>query len=219
MTTKDFYDMNFKYAIFDLDGTCLDSMWLWEEVDREFLGRRGFEVPDDYLEAISIIGFLEAAKYTIARFGLKESPKEIMEEWTQLAIKKYEQEVGLKPGVKDYMAKLKERGVKMAVATASFREMFMPALKNNGIYEMFEAFVTVGDVGKSKAFPDVYLEAAKLLGASPKETVVFEDVFEGINTASKAGFFTVAVKEPTSAKFEENIKEKSHVFIESYEKM
>lgn len=219
MVVKDFYDMNFRYAIFDLDGTCLDSMWIWEEVDRDFLGRRGYEVPDDYLEAISTIGFKAAAEYTIERFGLDETPDELMEEWTKLAIVKYENEVGLKPGVKEYMSRLKSKGVKMVVATASFREMFMPALVNNDIYDMFDGFVTVDDVGKSKANPDIYLAACKMMGGNPEETVVFEDVLEGINTASKAGFFTVAVKEATSEKFEEIIKEKSNVFIESFEKI
>lgn len=219
MTVKDFYDMNFEYAIFDLDGTCLDTMWLWEEVDREFLGRRGFEVPDDYLEAISTIGFQAAAEYTIKRFELNETPQELMEEWTKLAIIKYEKEVGLKPGVKEYLVKLKDKGIKMAVATASFREMFMPALINNGISHLFDGFATVDDVGKSKAHPDVYLKACDIIGGKPEKTVVFEDVFEGINTASKAGFFTVAVKEATSAKLEKNIKEKSDVFIESFEKI
>lgn len=219
MTEKDFYETNFKYAIFDLDGTCLDSMWLWEEVDKQFLGKRGFEVPDDYLEAISTIGFRAAAEYTIKRFGFDDTPEELMEEWTNQAIVKYEEEVKLKEGVKEYLKKLKAKGVKMVVATASFREMFMPALKNNGIYEFFEDFVTVDDVGKSKSFPDIYLRAAKLLGADPKETVVFEDVFEGINTASNAGFFTVGVKESTSACLEENIRKKSDVFIESFAKL
>ena len=211
--------MNYKYAIFDLDGTCLDSMWLWEEVDKEFLGKRGFEVPDDYLEAISTIGFQAAAEYTIERFGFDETPEELMEEWTRQAIVKYEEEVKLKLGVKEYITKLKTKGIKMVVATASFREMFMPALKNNGIYELFDGFVTVDDVGKSKAFPDIYLKAAQIMGARPEDVVVFEDVLEGINTASKAGFFTVGVKEATSAKFEEIIKEKSNVFIESFDEI
>lgn len=219
MTVKDFYDMNFKCAVFDLDGTCLDSMWIWEEVDRDFLGRRGFDVPEDYLEHISAIGFKAAAEYTIKRFGLNETPVQLMEEWTKLAIVKYEEEVGLKAGVKEYMTRLKNKGIKLVVATASFREMFMPALINNGIYEMFDGFVTVDDVGKSKAYPDIYLKACSIVGETPKDSVVFEDVFEGINTASNAGFFTVAVKEATSEKFEKNIKEKSNVFIESFEKI
>ena len=219
MTKKDFFDYNFKYAIFDLDGTCLDSMWLWEEVDRQFLGIRGYEVPDDYLEAISTIGFRAAAQYTIDRFGFSDTVEELMDEWTNMAIVKYEEEVRLKLGVKQYLEKLKKMGVKMVVATASFREMFVPALKNNGIYDLFDGFVTVDDVGKSKSFPDIYLRAAHIMGANPEETVVFEDVFEGISTASNAGFFTVGVKEPTSACFEENIRKKSDVFIESFAKL
>ena len=209
MTVKDFYEMNYKYAIFDLDGTCLDSMWLWEEVDREFLGKRGLEVPEDYLEHIATIGFQAAAEYTIERFGFKETVQEIMEEWGRQSIIKYKNDVRLKAGVKDYLTKIKKAGVKMVVATASHREMFVPALENNGIYDLFDGFVTVDDVGKSKNHPDIYLEAARIMGAKPEETAVFEDVLQGIETAASVGFFTVAVKEETSSQNEEIIKEKS----------
>ena len=91
--------------------------------------------------------------------------------------------------------------------------------QNNGIYDLFDGFVTVDDVGKSKNHPDIYLEAARIMGAKPEETAVFEDVLQGIETAASVGFFTVAVKEETSSQNEEIIKEKSHVFIESFEKI
>ena len=73
--------MEIKGAIFDLDGTLLDSMWVWNQVDIDFLGKRGFDVPPDYPKAIAAMGFHETAEYTIKRFDLKEKVKDVIAEW------------------------------------------------------------------------------------------------------------------------------------------
>ncbi len=216
MKKSDFIDKKFKCAIFDLDGTCLDSMWLWEDVDRQFLTKRGIEVPNDYLEAIATMGFKSAAVYTIDRFGFNETPDELMEEWTKMALDRYATEVKPKKNVVNYLKILKKENIKIVAATASFREMFMPALDNCRMTELFDGFVTVGDVGKTKAFPDVYLKAAQIGGVKPCDCVVFEDVLEAVSTAKKAGFFTVAVKEKTAKRNEAIIKEISDIYIEEF---
>jgi len=107
-----------KGAIFDLDGTLLDSMWVWAAVDRTFLGARGFAVPEDYVEAISHLGLTAAAEYTIARFGLRETVADISAEWNDLARTAYEEQVALKPHAKEYLLRLKARGMRLAAATA-----------------------------------------------------------------------------------------------------
>ena len=83
----------YKGAIFDLDGTLLDSMWVWDDIDVAFLKKRGLEVPPDYQEAITPLGFLEAARYTIRRFGFPETPEELIQEWHQMAVDAYTYEV------------------------------------------------------------------------------------------------------------------------------
>ena len=72
--------MKIKGAIFDLDGTLLDSMWVWNQVDIDFLGKRGFDVPPDYPKAIAAMSFHETAEYTIKRFDLKEKVKDVIAE-------------------------------------------------------------------------------------------------------------------------------------------
>ena len=99
-----------KGAIFDMDGTLLDSMWVWKQIDIDFLGKRGFEVPDDYLEMITPMGYQRAAEYTIARFGLDEKPEDLIEEWYQMAAEAYAERVMLKPHVKEYLEALKQSG-------------------------------------------------------------------------------------------------------------
>lgn len=120
-------------AIFDLDGTLLDSMDVWNEIDRIFLSRRGISVPEDYLQVVAPMGFRRAAEYTVERFGLPESVDALIEEWDALAIEAYQTRVRLKPGAREYLLQLKRQGVRLAVATASREAYFVPALKNNGI--------------------------------------------------------------------------------------
>ena len=110
--------MNFKGAVFDLDGTLLDSMEVWKNIDIEFLSKRGLQVPKDYSDEILAMSFRETAEYTIARFGLREQPDDVMHEWNQMAIEAYGHHVQLKPGAKEYLLKLKSRGIRLGVCTA-----------------------------------------------------------------------------------------------------
>lgn len=183
----------FKAAIFDLDGTLLDSMGVWETVDIEFLGKRNLDLPEDYLEAITPMGFEAAADYTVKRFGLKEDPEAIIQEWYSMAKDAYRNTVALKPNVREYLGLLRERGVRIAAATSSDEELFKPALINNGIDGYFEHIVTVRDVTRGKGYPDIYEEAAARMQVEPKESAVFEDILKGIEGARAGGFLTVGV--------------------------
>ena len=103
----------YKAIFFDLDGTLLDSMWVWDDIDVAFLKKRGLEVPPDYQEAITPLGFLEAARYTIRRFGFPETPEELIQEWHQMAVDAYTYEVELKDGAAAYLRYLKEKGIRL----------------------------------------------------------------------------------------------------------
>ena len=103
----------YKAIFFDLDGTLLDSMRVWDDIDVAFLKKRGLEVPPDYQEAITPLGFLEAARYTIRRFGFPETPEELIQEWHQMAVDAYTYEVELKDGAAEYLRYLKEKGIRL----------------------------------------------------------------------------------------------------------
>ncbi len=205
-----------KGAIFDLDGTILDSMHIWPQIDEDFLGRRGIALPDDYVKAISTMGFHEIAIYTKERFSLTETLDEIKNEWNEMSIMAYTTAIGLKPGVKEFLELLKKSGVKMSVATASNELLFMPALANNGIVDFFDAFTTLAEVKKGKGSSDIYFKAAEKIGASPSECVVFEDLYDGLRAARKDGFFTVGVKEKLAVVSEEEIKKESDIYISDF---
>lgn len=202
-----------KGVIFDLDGTLLDSMNVWERIDEEFLGSRGFEVPSDYIEVITPLGFRETARYTIKRFGLDEKEDDIIAEWTQMAIEAYGHRVELKPNAKKFLISLRERGIKLAIATATMPELCYAALKNNGIEDFFDNITFINEAGRGKGFPDVYLLAAERMGVNPYECVVFEDIPAGISGANMGGFYTVGVYEKTSAHLEKQMREIADEFI------
>ena len=171
-----------KGAIFDLDGTLLDSMGVWDQVDIDFLSKRGIDVPDDYMTKVAAMQFRQIAEYTIARFGLTDTPEELMQEWDDMASVAYSTTVEAKPGALDYLRDLKASGVKL------------------GMFELFNDIVSVddaNDVGKDQ--PDVYLLAAKRLGAAPADCTVFEDLLVGMKSAKSVGMKVWAMHDDSSA--------------------
>ena len=206
-------------AIFDLDGTLLDSMWAWTKVDEVFLAKRGIAMPSDYGAAIAPLGFEKAAGYTIERFGLKESVEAILKEWDELVRYEYANEVALKPGAYEYLKKLKNSGIRIAAATASKRDLFLPTLRRNGILEWFDAIVTTDEVARGKGWPDVYLEAAKRLALAPEACLVFEDIIAGVKAASDGGFDVIGVYDASSASDEERIRALTVRYITDFSQM
>lgn len=202
-------------AVFDLDGTLFDSMDIWHDIDIEFLGKRGFEVPADYTDAVLPKSFYECAVYTRERFNLPETPEELMREWDDMAISHYKSTIELFPYVREYLAELKADGIKLAVATSLKSNFFEPCLKRHGLWEFFDAVCSVDDIGKGKENPDIFLYAAQRLGLPIEECAVFDDAYPAILSAKKAGAFTVGVYEKHSLKFRDKIASSADLFIEN----
>ncbi|MDE5748025.1 MAG: HAD family phosphatase, partial [Acetatifactor sp.] len=112
-----------KAFLFDLDGTLVDSMWIWKKIDIEYLGRFGLELPDNLQASIEGMSFSETALYFKERFSIPDSLEEMKADWNRMAWEKYTQEVPLKPGVRDFLTYYRARGVKMAVATSNSQEL------------------------------------------------------------------------------------------------
>ena len=189
-----------KAAIFDLDGTLLDSMGVWKRIDADFLAQRGFEVPDDYVTTVSAMQFRQIAEYTIARFGLDETPEQLMDTWNEMARVAYCTVVEAKPGALTYLEELHARGVGLAVATSLPPMLREPALDHAGMRDLFDVTVSVddvGDVGKDR--PDVYLAAARKLGVQPRDCTVFEDLLAGMRSARSVGMRVWAMYDDSSA--------------------
>ena len=177
-----------KAAIFDLDGTLLDSMGVWDQIDAAFLAKRGITVPDDYMETVTAMQFREIARYTIDRFDLDDTEDGLMAEWDRMAHDAYTSIVQPKAHALDYLRYLKATGARLAVATTMPAGLRAPALGHAGMLDLFDAIVGVDDVGRGKEHPDIYLEAA-----------VFEDLRAGVQSASGAGLHGWGVYDESSA--------------------
>ena len=210
---------NIEGAVFDLDGTLLDSSWVWEKVDEKFLGDRGFQVPDDYVDEISPLGAERAAVYTIERFGLNEDKDDIVREWIEMAKKEYATEVVCKPYAKEFLEELHKLNIKMAVATSSDRELIMKTLEREGILKYFQKIVTVDEVERGKGYPDIYEEAARRIKVNPHKCLVFEDILAGVTGASLGEFNVVAVFDEKSKHNWEKIKSISKYSINDYKEL
>lgn len=206
-----------KGMIFDFDGTLLDSMGIWEQIDIDFLGKRGLLVPPDYLEKITPMGFLNAAKYTKARFGFPETPGEIEEEWLSMAEDAYAHAIAMKPGAKHFLEQCRTAGLRLAAATSSLERLYQPCLRHHGVENVFQEIVTTREAGEDKHSPRIYRMAADRLGLAPAECIVFEDILLGIRTAKQAGFRTAAVYDKTNAAETDALQSLADFYVESYE--
>ncbi|EOQ37362.1 HAD family hydrolase [Butyricicoccus pullicaecorum] len=202
--------------IFDLDGTLLDSLWVWSEVDEVFLSRRGLPLLPDYAQSIAHLGFADAARYTIDRFGLAETPEQLMQEWYDLARAAYRDRVPLKPHAEEFLHKLCAQGVHISAATSSEPELVLPCLDRLGITGLFDNITTIHEVNCDKSSPDIYLLAAERMQTAPNQCAVFEDILRGIQSAKSAGFYTVAVEEPASALDQTEIELTADRYIRSF---
>ena len=218
--TCDFNYDDIDAAIFDLDGTLIDSMWMWRKIDEEFLGQFGCPVPDDYQKAIEGMSFTETAEYTKQRFRfLPFSVEQLKTIWNQMAYEKYAHEVTTKPGLLSYLKFLKERGIKTGIATSNSRELAEAALHGLDIYKYFDSIRTSCEVEHGKPAPDIYLLVAKDLEARPEKCLVFEDVPAGLIAGNGAGMTTCAVADQFSAHMEQEKRELAQRWVNDYREL
>ena len=189
-----------RLLLFDLDGTLLDSMTLLTDVDREFLGRYGYEVTPEYTNIVKSVSNEEAARYTQSKYNLPLTWQEIIGIWDDMVFEFYRNEVRLKAGAKEYLTKARESGFMLGVTTAMSRKNAVAALAHTGILDYFNCMITLEDLGDkvNKGTPDIFLKAVDYISASaskvaPDKTLVFDDVPHAMNGARAGGFLTCAV--------------------------
>lgn len=210
---------NIKYAVFDLDGTLFDSMWLWKKIDFEYLSKRGIAVPSDYMKSINHMSVLDTALYSIKRFNLTDSPEQLISEWLNMAKQAYQNNIYLKPYVKEFLESLHSQGIGMSVATSLSSELALPALERNEILSYFDSVVNSEQVKRGKGFPDIYVKAISHTQINTNECVVFEDILQGVKGAKSGGFYVCGVYDEESLSDHNEIKQVADMFINSFNEL
>ena len=205
-----------KAVIFDLDGTLVDSMWMWKKIDIEYLAGFGYSCPDDLQRKIEGMSFSETAVYFKNRFHLPDSLEEIKNAWIRMSIEKYRKEVPLKKGAREFLEYLKSRHIKAGIATSNGRMMVDAVLESLHIQNYFQAVSTACEVAAGKPAPDIYLKVAGLLGAAPADCAVFEDIPAGIMAGKNAGMTVYAVEDEFSRHLREEKERLADYFIEDF---
>ena len=178
---------NIDAVIFDMDGTLIDSMWMWEQIDIDYLARFGYTLPADLQESIEGMSFKETADYIQKRFNIPEDTDTMMKTWIDMAYEFYRTKVDFKPGAREFLTELKRRGIKIGMATSNAMELVDVVLDHLDAHSYFDEIHVSSEVKHGKPFPDIYLLVAEKLGVSHDRCLVFEDILPGIRAGRAAG--------------------------------
>lgn len=198
------FPQNIEAVLFDLDGTVVDSMWMWPQIDKDFLEERGFSVPEGLKADLDGLSMREDAVYFRKRFHLSDSEDELINIWNDMALHHYEEDVPLQPGVREFIFFLKKKRIKTGVVTSNSRVLCEAALEANDVIDLFDTMVTSEDVEHGKPDPEGYLLAANRLGAEPHDCLVFEDLPAGLIAAEEAGMSAIAFDDDYSKVYEDD---------------
>ena len=205
-----------KAAIFDMDGTVLDSMGMWQSIVPEFVAHYNIDLTADQILSLKGMNLMQAAGFFSDNFGINLTPSDIFREWDEIILRNYLTNVQPKFCAYKYLCALKELGVTMAIATLTEHHLCEKALEKHDMLELFDVVLTTEDVGGvSKFHPDIFLEAANRLNADIKDCIVFEDSLYAIKTAKAAGFTVWAIADENQGD-QETIRALCDRYIEDY---
>lgn len=204
--------------IFDMDGTLLDSMWIWPSIDDDYLKKYCLKKPERFHEAMEGMSYSEVAQFFLDTFPeLSCTRQEIMDEWLLMAREKYRTQVSLKKGAERFISRMRSQGKKIGIATSNARELTDDALLALQIGGLFDVVRTAGEAGAGKPAPDVYLMVAGELAVEPERCLVFEDVPMGILAGKNAGMRVCAVEDDFSRPQEEKKRKMADYYIQDYD--
>lgn len=206
-----------KAVIFDMDGSLVDSMWIWPEVDRIYMKKYDLTFPESFHKDIEGKSYTETAQYFVDTFSnLDQTVEQVMQEWRDMTIRLYATKVYPKPGAVEFLQSMRRSGIKLGIATSNNREIAQAALNARKLAKYFDSVRTSCEVAVGKPAPDVYLKVAEDLQVSPRECLVFEDVPNGILAGKSAGMEVCAVDDEFSRKDEEEKKRLADYFIHDF---
>lgn len=205
-----------KAAIFDMDGTLVDSMWLWKQIDIDFFNMYNLPFPDDLQKQIEGMSFVQTAHYFKNNFAFPCSTDEMMEIWNKMAHEKYKHEVEFKKGAVDFLIMCKRYGLRLGIATSNSRFLFDAVKEHLQLDKYFDCMLTGTEITNGKPAPDVFLKVAERLNVNPCDCLVFEDIIPGIMAGKNAGMTVCAVDDAYSFRDKDSKIKLADYFIEDY---
>ena len=205
--------MRIRGAIFDVDGTLLDSMFIWDTIGETYLRSIGYQPKENLNETFKNMSLHQAARYYQTEYGVTRSIDEIMDGVNAMLERYYRFEVPLKPGVAELLEWLRQDGVKLCIATATDRHLVEAALDRCGVLSCFGEIFTCNEVGHGKDEPDIFEEALRFLGTRREETLVFDDALYAVRTAKEAGFPVAAVYD-SHERSQAEVRARSDLYLE-----
>ena len=187
-----------KAAVFDMDGTLLDSMPMWHTVSDKYLEGKGIQPPAGLWDNVKRLTEIETANYFISNFGIKDPIERICADFRSIIAFEYHNKLQLKDGAKELLQHLNSKGIPCVLATATNRPCVDACLARLGIAPLFTEVLTCLELDTTKKEPLIFERAAEICGALPSEAVIFEDALHCIRTAKNAGFAVCAVYDKSS---------------------
>lgn len=211
--------MNFKTFIFDFDGTLVDSMPYWVNEMLGYLNKKNVKYPDNIIEIITPLGDRGSAEYFINELGVDDTAENICTAVESYADNAYRNLIPLKSGVKEFLIKQKSKGCSLNILTMCDRITLELCLKRTGVLDLFDNIWSCEDFGLTKADSEIFNTVAELLNVAPDTVAFFDDSSVAIDSANKAGFYTVGVFDECSAFLKERIKKSANAYINSFEEL
>lgn len=208
--------MTLRGAIFDADGTLIDSMYIWHELGARYLLSLNITPEENLSSKLYPMSLEQSCKYLKTHYGLRDSEGDIYSGILGIIEGFYRDEVTLKDGVREFLSAMSDKNIHMVIATSGSRELLSYALERNEIAEYFEEIFTCTELNTTKHEPDIFMACAEFLGMTPANIGVFEDALFALETAKRAGFVTFGVKDSSNAHQWEIIQSTADYTIESF---
>ena len=211
--------MKIKAAIFDADGTLLDSMGQWNLVPYKYVKSLGVAADENIAEKLFTMTISEAAEFIIDEYELSVTVEEAVEGMDAIIREFYKNDVKLKDGAGELLEFFKSRGIPMVIGTSTDRDCIKVGLERTGISAYFDRIYTSTEVGKSKEKPDLFIQAMEFMESSPDETIVFEDGLYSLRTAAALGMKTVGIFDEVSLSNQKELKELADLYVDEGESL
>lgn len=212
--------MRLQSAIFDMDGTLLDSMHIWDHLCCKILREWGYDADEELNNQVLTMTMRDGAEYCRKRFNIPKTTDELIEAMHDRVSDFYHNQVQAKPGVEKFLSLLKMEGVWMYVATNTERSLAEAALKHAGIDQYFRGMLTCAEVGQGKKDgPEIYERAMRRLQSNKRDTVIFEDALHAVRTAKAAGFRVAAIYDLSAEADQDAIRAEADYYFRSFEEL